>query len=144
MNFPTDIFDSYWNVLGKEYWMAPYGSPWANIFKKLSQLKNVRASVLQTEENQPPDHSRWLSLFAFELILYRVPLSIQMYLIWNRPLKKFFSTGPQFIDKAYPNICLCHIFEVRCWPLDYHIGRLGGFRGWRLLFWDGGGILVRV
>ena len=26
--------------------MAPYGSPWPNIFLKLSQLKNVRADFL--------------------------------------------------------------------------------------------------
>ena len=53
MNFPTDIFDSYWNVLGKESWMAPYGSPWPNIFLKLSQLKNVRVALsIDTEISQ--------------------------------------------------------------------------------------------
>ena len=34
--------------------MAPYGSPWANIFLKLSQLKNVRGRFLPLEWPDKP------------------------------------------------------------------------------------------
>ena len=56
--------------------MAPYGSPWPNIFLKLSQLKNVRVSLLSIEHEllRDLDTKGIISKFAAQKARRRVML----------------------------------------------------------------------